>query len=277
MEAHGGRIRAESDGHRRGTRFTFTIPAAEETGGGASPGAGDRRADPHREGDEPQRILVVDDDPQALRYIRGALTDAGYVALVTGDPRELSRLIETERPDLVLLDLMLPDTDGIELMNRVPELAGQPVIFISVYGRDETIARALESGAADYIVKPFSPTELVARIRTVFRGRARPEPFRLGELVILYDERRVTVGGRPVNLTATEYKVLETLSAQAGRVLTYDALLRQIWGVDDPDDTNPVRTCVRRLRRKLGDDPKEPTWIFNQHGVGYRMARPGAP
>ena len=172
---------------------------------------------------------------------------------------------------------MLPDTDGIELMRRVPELAGRPVIFISAYGRDETIARALESGAADYIVKPFSPTELAARVRAALRGRAKAEPFRLGELVILYDERRVTVAGRPVNLTATEYELLRMLSVEAGRVLTYDALKRRIWGARSSDDTNLVRTFIRQLRRKLGDDPKEPAWIFNQRGVGYRMARPDEP
>ena len=275
VEAHGGRIRAESAGPGHGARFTFTLPVADETGEAAS--AGDHRPDPLRAEDEPPRILVVDDDPQTLRYVRDALTDAGYVVLVTGDHSELSRLIETERPHLVLLDLMLPDTDGIKLMRRVPGLADRPVIFISAYGRDETIARALESGAADYIVKPFSPTELAARVRTALHGRAKAEPFRLGALVIVYDERRVTVCGRPVNLTATEYKVLEMLSAEAGRVLTYDTLLREVWGVHNSNDTNPVRICIRRLRRKIGDDPKKPTYIFNQHGVGYRMARPSAP
>ena len=106
---------------------------------------------------------MVDDDLRALRFVRDAFSDAGYAPLVTGAPQDVRRIIGTERPRLVLLDLMLPDVDGIELMRQVPELADLPVIFISVYGRDETVARALESGAADYIVKPFSPTELVAR------------------------------------------------------------------------------------------------------------------
>ena len=277
VEAHAGRIRAESGGPGQGARFIFTIPVAEETSGGTTTVAGDRRQGAFRAGDEPPRILVVDDDPQTLRYVRGALTDAGYVALVTGDHRELSRLIETESPHLVLLDLMLPDTDGIELMRRVPALADRPVIFISAYGREETIARALESGAADYIVKPFSPTELAVRVRAALRGRARPEPFELGELVILYDERQVTVAGRLVNLTATEFELLRMLSVEAGRVLTYDVLKRWIWGEHDSDDTNLVRTFIRQLRRKLGDDPREPAYIFNHRGVGYRMPRPGEP
>ena len=278
VEAHGGRIRAEGGGRGQGARFTFTLPVVEETDGGTAAGAGGSRRGPVRTGDEPARILVVDDDPQTLRYVRDALTAEGYVALVTGDHRELSRLIETERPQLVLLDLMLPDTDGFELMRRVPELADQPVIFISAYGRDETIARALESGAADYIVKPFSPTELAARVRAAFlRGRTKAEPFRLGALVIDYDEHHVTVADRPVDLTATEYKLLRMLAVEAGRVLTYDALTRRIWGGRNPDNTSLVRTVIKNLRRKLGEDPKAPAWIFNQRGVGYRMARPGKP
>ena len=116
---------------------------------------------------------MVDDDPQTLRYVRDALANAGYLPLVTGDHRELPRIVQTEKPRLVVLDLVLPGTDGIELMENVPELIDLPVIFISGYRRDETIARALEIGAADYLVKPFSPTELTARIRAVLRRRGR--------------------------------------------------------------------------------------------------------
>ena len=172
---------------------------------------------------------------------------------------------------------MLPDTDGIELMQHVPELSELPVIFISAYGRDETIAKALERGAVDYIVKPFSPTELVARIRAALRGKAEPEPFVLGDLVIHYDQRSVTVAGRPVELTATEFELLRALSINAGRVSTYQALLRQVWGGRDYGDTDLVRAFIKKLRRKLGDDAANPAWIFNVRGVGYRMPRPGAP
>ena len=159
---------------------------------------------------------MVDDDPQTLRYVRNALSTAGYAPLVTGDPRQLAGLIRTEKPQLVLLDLMLPGTDGIELMEQVPELADLPVIFISGYGRDETIARALEMGAADYIVKPFSPTELTARVGAALHRRADSEPFVLGDLTIHYEQRRVTVRDRPVQLTATEYEILRVLSQNAG-------------------------------------------------------------
>ena len=193
---------------------------------------------------------------------------------MTGDPEELPGLIQTERPRLVLLDLMLPGTDGIGLMERVPELADLPVIFISGYGHDETIARALEAGAVDYIVKPFSPMELRARIRAALRRQAEPEPYLLGGLEIHYEERRVSMAGRPVPLTATEYELLRALSRNAGRVSTFEALLRQVWGGRHYGDTELVRTFVKNLRRKLGDDAAGPAYIVNQRGVGYRMARP---
>ncbi len=276
VEAHGGRIRATSAGEGRGARFTFTVPVADDAGG--DPVAADAvrgRAVALRQGREPVRILVVDDDPQALLYVRDALTAAGYVALVTADHRELSRVIQAEKPHLALLDLMLPGTDGIRLMEQVPELADLPVIFISAYGRDETIARALGAGAADYIVKPFSPMELTARIRAALRRHAEPEPFVRGELAIDYDRRHVTLAGRPVELTATEYEVLRVLSTNAGRVSTYRSLLRQAWG-RHPGYVAPklVHAVVRRLRRKLGEDAARAAYILNERGVGYRMPAP---
>ncbi len=271
VEAHGGRIWAESAGPGRGTTFTFTVPLAEEAAvGAAPPPVAPRKAR------EKTRILVVDDDPQMLRYVRDALTQAGYDAIVTGDCEELGDLVRTHAPALVLLDLLLPGTDGIVLMGRVPELSDLPVIFISAYGRDETVVRALDAGAADYIVKPFSPSELTARVRAALRQRSQPEPFELGELTIHYDQRRVAVAGQPVELTATEYDLLRVLSINAGRVLTYGSLLRQAWGSRRPEATDPklVRAVVRRLRRKLGDDAANPAYIRNQHGVGYRMPGP---
>ena len=275
VEAHGGRIRAESGGPGLGARFTFTLPVAADASAGA-PGAAPDRPAP-RQGREPDAILVVDDDPHTLRHVRDTLVEAGYSPLVTGDHRELAEIIRTEKPALVLLDLMLPGTDGIELMETVPELADLPVIFISGYGRDETVARALDAGAADYIVKPFSPTELAARIRAALRRRADPEPFVLGDLAIDYDRRRVTVAGREVELTATEYELLHALSLNAGRITTSETLLDRVWEGRNNSDTKVVRAFVKQLRRKLGDDAANPAWIFNVRGVGYRMPRPGAP
>ena len=274
VEAHGGRMWAESGGTDQGTRFSFTIPVADEAGHGAVTGVARSRIRAPRDRAEPTRILVVDDDPETLRYVRDALSAAGYVPLVTGDPLEVSRLVKTEKPGLVLLDLMLPGTDGIKLMASIPELADRPVIFISGYGRDETIARALDSGAADYIVKPFSPTELVARVRAALRGRAEPEHFLLGDLVIRYEQREVSVAGRPVRLTATEYKLLCVLSVNAGRVVTYDTLLRQVWDGRSHNSLGPMRAYAKRLRRKLGDDADRPAYILTERGVGYRMPGP---
>ncbi len=269
VEAHGGRIRAESCGVGVGMQTTFTIPVAEE--GGV---AGSLPSLPREERTD-TRILVVDDDPKTLGYVRDALASEGYVPLVTGDPREVPNLIRTAKPRLVLLDSMLPGTDRIELMKRLPEMAGLPVIFISGYGRDETIARALDTGATDYIVKPFSPTELAARVRAALRKQyAPPEPFRLGDLSIDFEQRRVMVAGQAVKLTPTEYDLLRVLSVNAGRVTTFDSLLRQVWGDRQPGNVVLLRTYVKRLRRKLGDGAVSPAYVFNERQVGYRMPRP---
>ena len=275
VEAHGGRIWAESDGPGLGARFTFTIPVA----GDAGIGAANLRVRSSRSERERERILAVDDDPQTLRHVRDALTNAGYAPVVTGDPEEALSLVEANDPHLVLLDLMLPGTDGIELMRNILDMADVPVIFLSVYGQEEIIARAFENGADDYVVKPFSPMELVARIKAALRKREAPEwaepsePFVLGDLTIDYAERRVTLAGRPVQLTAIEYGLLFELSVNAGRVLTYDRLLRRVWGLRRSGDSRRVRTAAKQLRRKLGDDANNPTYILNEPRVGYRMAK----
>ena len=273
VEAHGGRIWADSAGIGQGTSITFTIPVVQES---ATAGLGsDRTETQDKDGViEPTRILVVDDDPQMLRYIREVLMDSGFDPVVTGDHVELSSIIRAEEPELVLLDLLLPDADGIELMGSVPELSDIPVIFISAYGRDETIAKALELGADDYLVKPFSPTELVARIRTSLRRRVDPEPFLLGDLAINYDRRLVSVAGVQVELTAKEFDLLRVLSLNAGRVTTFDALIRQVWGAYGYANHKLARSLIKSLRRKIGDDARAPDYIFNVRGVGYRMARP---
>ena len=275
VEAHGGRIWAESDGPGQGARFTFTMPVVEdaETSTAAqSP----RLAEEVREA---ARILVVDDDPQALRYIRNALSEAGFTPIVTPDPKEALLLTAEQRPHLVLLDLVLPDSNGIDLMKDILRMADVPVIFVSGYGRDQVIAQAFEKGATDYIVKPFSPTELVARVRAALRRQAGPyrdepsEPYVLGDLTIDYAERRVTVAGQPVQLTAAEYELLFELSVNGGRVLTHDQLLRGVWGLTNSGDVRVIRTLVKRLRRKLDDDASSPMYIFAEPRVGYRMPK----
>ena len=274
VEAHGGRIRAESDGSGLGSRFTFTLPLVEGTSDSAPAGRRSHAPAPSSGARAPDRILVVDDDPNTLRYVRDILTEAGYAPVVTGEHEQLVQTIRTEKPALVLLDLMLPGADGIALMESVPELAEIPVVFISGYGRDETIARALEAGAADYVVKPFSPTELSARVGAALRRVAQPEPFELNGLAIYDEARRVTVDGREVKLTATEYELLRVLSLNAGRAVTYETLVRRVWNNRRTGDANLVRNVIKKLRVKIGEDAENPIWIFNVRGVGYRMPRP---
>ena len=167
------------------------------------------------------------DDHQALRYrhISDALVKAGYAITATINPDDVFGLIEQERPDLVLLNLMLPGVDGIEPMKDITKPDGTPVIFVSAYGQDQLLAREFEAGAAHYVVKPFSPTELVARIRAALRKRETPEPsgpYVLLNLTIDYAARRATFAGSPVLLTSVKYRTLVELSANAGRVLTYE-------------------------------------------------------
>ncbi len=275
VEAHGGRIWAESKGSGLGTRFTFTIPVVEQVETDAAQAPGRKPPQSGRIERLKPLVLVVDDDPHALGYIKEIVESAGYRTKVTGNPEEVKELVEVHQPDLLLMDLLLPGTDGIELMKSLPERPDRPVIFLSVYGRDETIARALELGAADYIVKPFSPTELIARIHAALRRHSGPpEPFKAGDLVINYEERRVELRGNPLRLTATEFDLLRILSMHAGRVVTYEQILSNVWQMRNPGDARVVRVFVKKLRHILGDDARKPKYIFTEPRVGYRMARP---
>ncbi len=280
VEAHGGRIWAVSDGPGLGTRFTFTIPVVEEDAIDAADGPDELAALPMEAARQRTRILAVDDDPQILWYVRHTLSEAGYATIVTGDPEQVEQLVEVEKPHLILLDLALPGTNGFELMKRIADMTDAPVMFLSGHAADQDISRGLEMGAADYVVKPFSPTELVARIKAALRkgaasDRTEPrEPYVLGDLTINYAERLVTVAGRSVHLSATEYKLLFELSVNAGRVLTHDQLLRRVWDQDNSEGSQLLRTYVTYLRNKLGDDAKSPAYIFTEPRVGYRMAKP---
>ena len=279
VEAHGGRIWAESEGLGMGSRFTFSLPVFQ---GEPADGAHDRTGPSHRETDArtrrySERILAVDDDPNVLRTVRNILERAGYAAVVTGDPEEVPKLMLEEEPSLALLDLLLPGTDGIKLMQKILASDDVPVIFLSAYKQDEVIAKAFELGAADYIVKPFSETELLARIdaalrRHVSRQRREPQgPYVRQDLTINYDERRVAVSGRSVYLTDTEYKLLYELSINAPRVIDYDELRRRVWGARMDIGRGPIRTVVKRLRQKLGAGDTQ--YIFTAPKVGYRMIK----
>ena len=282
VEAHGGRIWAESDGPGLGSRFTFTIPVSDAP----APATAPRQSAVTRWSfGEPIRVLAVDDDPRSLKRVRDSLADQGYEPVVTGDPQQVPSLIEETDPQVVLLDLMLPGTDGIELMQDILAVRDTPVIFLSAYNQEELVAKAFETGAADYIAKPFSPTELDARVKAALRNRpARPTRyisaphtsarFESGELAIDYTTRVVTVAGRPVELTPTEFNLLAELAANQGIPLTHDHLLRKVWGLEKADDAQRMRTVIKNLRQKLGDSTKNPKYIVTVHHYGYRMAKP---
>ena len=275
VEAHGGRLWVERDRDKSGTGIAFTLAITEPSldrdpraSGAAQEPAATQRT----------RVLVVDDDPQALNLMRHSLTSFGFAVIVAADPTQALQLVQARPPDLVVLDLVFPGADGIELMAQILECADLPVLFVSAYGRGEIIVQALDQGADDYIVKPVSPTELAARMRAVLRRRSAPDAlverpvYRSGDLLIDYSERRVTLAGRSVRLAPTEYELLVELSLQAGRVLTHEMLLQRIWGLTESGETRFVRGAVKRLRRKLGDDGRAPRYIVTEPRVGYRLA-----
>ena len=210
-----------------------------------------------------------------MRQVRKTLSEAGYEPIVCADPEEAIRLVAENRPQLVLLDMILPGFDGIGLMREISDIAEVPVVFLSAFRSGDMIARALEMGAYDYVIKPFSPTELTARVRAALRRHwAEPsQPYVLGALTIDYAERRVALAGRPVHLTPVEYRVLAELAANAGRVLSYERLLGRVWGEKSAGDVRPMRTIVSKLRRKLGDDTDNPTYIFTEPRVGFRVPK----
>ncbi len=275
VDAHGGRIWAQGGENSLGARFTFTIPAIEE------PEADHLISSPEgaRRESMGEPILVVDDDPQMLRHIRNTLLRAGYNPIVTADPEEALRLVQESQPRLVLLDMMLPDSDGLYLMKDIFAIADAPVVFLSAYGNDQMISQAFEAGAADYIVKPFTSTELSARVKAALLrresryGASEVRPYVLGDLTIDYAERRVYLAGSEVFLTRMEYDLLHTLSVNAGRVLTHSQLLRRLWTPERPGDVRGLRTLVRRLRKKLGESASQATYFASENRVGYRMAR----
>ena len=278
VEAHGGRIWAESAGEGKGATFTFTLPIAAEAPAVPAKAVAASGTAAVRRG-ERLRVLAVDDELPILRYLQHSLDEAGYQCVVTSDPSQVTKFVELEQPDLILLDLRLPGVSGFDLLKRIREFSAAPVIFLTASDSSEDTVKALKLGADDYVTKPFSPSELLARIEAALRRRAlpgmsetRPE-FKLKELTLNFAERRVTLDGRDISLSATEYKLLYELATHSGLVLTFDQILQRVWGAEYAGETELVRSFIRNLRRKLGDDAKNPRYILTERQIGYRMVK----
>ena len=227
--------------------------------------------------DVPQVILVVEDEPQMQKFLRASLTAQSYRVIEATHAKDALALARTHNPDLVLLDLGLPDMDGMEVTKSLREWSKKPIIVISARGQEEDKIGALDVGADDYLTKPFGIGELRARIRVALRhsartGEARLEPvLQLGELRIDLDKRQVLVADREVHLTPNEYKLFAYLMKNAGKVLTHRQLLKEVWGPAYATQTHYLRVYMVQLRHKLEADPAEPRYLVTEPGVGYRL------
>ncbi|HLI11602.1 MAG TPA: response regulator transcription factor [Alphaproteobacteria bacterium] len=221
------------------------------------------------------RILVVDDEQAIRRLLAVGLAAQGYVTSEAADGAEAIAKAAAEKPDLVILDLGLPDMDGNEVIRRLRRVSATPIIVLSVRNDEKGKVLALDLGADDYVTKPFGMEELVARIRTALRRRWQEQGvapvYRAGELSVDLVHRRVAVAEREVKLSAKEYDLLKLLVTQAGKVLTHNFILREVWGPAHTEDVQYLRVYIRTLRHKLGDDPAQPRYIQTEMGVGYRL------
>lgn len=224
-------------------------------------------------------ILVVDDESKMIRFVRMNLELEGFRVAEAGDGLEALDRVRQDLPDLVLLDVMMPEMDGFETLQRLREISTVPVIMLTVRGEEEDRIRGLELGADDYVTKPFSPRELVSRIRAVLRRVDASKPASAGGEIVHIDDRfqidfrqrEVIVDGRRVSLRPTEYRLLYHLVNNPGWVMTHDMLLSKVWGYEYRDDTQLLRLYITYLRQKIEPDPSNPRYIFTERGVGYRF------
>jgi two-component system KDP operon response regulator KdpE len=227
------------------------------------------------------RILVVDDEPKLVRLIQEVLTATGFEVVSTGSGEKAIEMVALEQPDLVLLDIVLTgDVDGFEVARRVREFSDVPIIMLTAKAKESDLLRGFDAGTDDYITKPFSSKELLARIRAVLNraknetGEAVEAVINCGELRIDLARRRVTLSGEAIHLTRTEYNLLLELASHQNQVLLHTQLLTAVWGPEYRDDLDYLRAYVRYLRRKLEPDPSNPRYILTSQGVGYMLACP---
>ncbi len=222
-------------------------------------------------------VLVVDDEPHVVEFIAMNLELEGFRVVRAANGYEALEKAAKEMPDLVVLDIMMPDIDGFETLEKLRDISAIPVIFLSAKGEEVDRIRGLDLGADDYITKPFGPRELVSRIRAVLR-RTEPATAAAGseiavddELRINFDQRKVIVRGKEVRLRPTEYRLLYQLVTNAGKLLTHEMLLSRVWGTEYRDEDQYVRLYVTYLRQKIEKDPKNPRYILSERGLGYRF------
>lgn len=224
-----------------------------------------------------RRILVVDDEAQIRRFLRIALEAHGFAVVEAATGTEGVAKCATEAPDLVILDLGLPDIDGKQVVVRIREWSAVPILVLSVRQSEAEKVATLDAGANDYVVKPFGIAEFLARVRALLRhtggeaGAREPATISVGDLVVDLARHEVTLAGEPVKLTRKEFELLRLLAQNSGRILTHGQLLREVWGKAHENDTQYLRVFVSQLRHKLNDDPADPKYILNEPGVGYRM------
>jgi two-component system KDP operon response regulator KdpE len=222
-------------------------------------------------------VVVVEDEPQIRRFLRATLQGHGYRLFEAANGADGLVEAASRQPDVVIIDLGLPDMDGLEVIRRLREWSSVPVLVLSARGGERDKVTALDAGADDYIEKPFGTEELLARIRVALRhaaGAARAEDavFKVGDLQVDHEKRRVHVDGKDVHLTPIEYRLLTTMVRHAGKVLTHRQLLREVWGPNHTEDAHYLRVFMATLRRKLERDPAQPRYLLTEPGVGYRLA-----
>ncbi len=276
IEANGGRIWADTETPPGGTQITFTLPLVHTQPLEGSSTQALRTRDSSMEGSPSVvQILVINANSHMQRYIQESLSAPEFETSFVEDGDQLLDQFDSFNPALVVLDLQQYRNALHQKITQISGISDVPVIFIAPYGMDKAVVKALQAGAVDYIVNPFSRAELVSRVRGALRRQVLPTPFVFKDLQIDYEQRKVKVGERQVELTATEYELLRVLSVNSGRVMNYKMLLRQVWGKRNqgPDDPKAVRAVVKRLRSKLGDSASTPNYVCNERGVGYFIPR----